>query len=94
MNSDAGIVAQVQAAIAAEPKPVHVPREPKPVVALEQMAAQEAARKLSQVSVSAPAIHWMVSPDLHALLKVKLHLGPELSWRVADVLSWGMTPVV
>ena len=66
----------------------------KPVVALELMAAQEAARKLSQVSVSAPAIHWMVSPDLHALLKAKLHLGPELSWRVADVLSWGMTPVV
>jgi len=32
VNSDAAKVAQVQAAIAAEPKPVHVPREPQPVV--------------------------------------------------------------
>jgi len=33
VNSDAGKVAAVQAAIAAEPKPVHVPRErPAPVV--------------------------------------------------------------
>jgi ribonuclease E len=32
VNSDAAKVAQVQAAIAAESKPVHVPREPQPVV--------------------------------------------------------------
>ncbi len=32
INSDADKVAQVQAAIAAEPKPIHVPREIKPVV--------------------------------------------------------------
>ena len=32
VQSDANKVAQVQAAIAAEPQPVHVPREPKPVV--------------------------------------------------------------
>lgn len=32
VNSNAEKVAQVQAAIAAEPKPIHVPREPKPVV--------------------------------------------------------------
>jgi len=32
VNSDAEKVAQVQAAIAAEPKPIHVPREIKPVV--------------------------------------------------------------
>jgi ribonuclease E len=32
VNSNADKVAQVQAAIAAEPKPVHVPREPKIVV--------------------------------------------------------------
>lgn len=35
VNSNADKVAQVQAAIAAEPKPVHVPREPKPAVVLE-----------------------------------------------------------
>ncbi len=36
VNSDAEKVAQVQAAIAAEPAPVHVPREPKPPVALDE----------------------------------------------------------
>jgi len=35
VNSDAEKVAQVQAAIAAEPAPVRVPREPKPPVALD-----------------------------------------------------------
>jgi len=35
VNSNAEKVAQVQAAIAAEPKPVHVPREPKPPVVLD-----------------------------------------------------------
>ncbi|MBT9465689.1 Rne/Rng family ribonuclease [Hydrogenophaga sp.] len=35
VNSNADKVAQVQAAIAAEPKPVHVPREPKPAVVLD-----------------------------------------------------------
>lgn len=36
VNSDATKVAQVQAAIAAEPKPVHVPREPKPAPVLDE----------------------------------------------------------
>ena len=36
VNSDAGKVAAVQAAIAAEPKPIHVPREPKPVVLVDE----------------------------------------------------------
>ncbi len=36
VNSNAEKVAQVQAAIAAEPKPVHVPREPKPPVVLDE----------------------------------------------------------
>ena len=36
VNSNADKVAQVQAAIAAEPQPVHVPREPKPAVVLDQ----------------------------------------------------------
>lgn len=35
VNSNADKVAQAQAAIAAEPKPVHVPREPKPTVVLD-----------------------------------------------------------
>jgi ribonuclease E len=36
VNSNAEKVAQVQAAIAAEPKPIHVPREPKPVVVMDE----------------------------------------------------------
>ncbi|MBX3608553.1 MAG: Rne/Rng family ribonuclease [Hydrogenophaga sp.] len=36
VNSDAEKVAQVQAAIAAEPKPVHVPREPRPPVVVDE----------------------------------------------------------
>jgi len=36
VNSDAAKVAQVQAAIAAEPKPIHVPREIKPVVLVDE----------------------------------------------------------
>ena len=36
VNSDAAKVAQAQAAIAAEPKPVHVPREPKPPVLIDE----------------------------------------------------------
>ena len=35
VNSNAEKVAQVQAAIAAEPKPIHVPREPRPPVVLD-----------------------------------------------------------
>lgn len=36
VQSDTDKVAQVQAAIAAEPKPIHVPREPKPTVQLDE----------------------------------------------------------
>ena len=36
VNSDADKIAQAQAAIAAEPKPVHVPRERPPVVQIDQ----------------------------------------------------------
>lgn len=36
VHSDSDKVQQAQAAIAAEPKPIHVPREPKPVVALDE----------------------------------------------------------
>ena len=36
VNSDADKVAVVQAAIAAEPKPVHVPRERPPAVVLDE----------------------------------------------------------
>jgi ribonuclease E len=36
VNSDADKVAAVQAAIAAEPKPVHVPRERPPVVVVDE----------------------------------------------------------
>jgi ribonuclease E len=36
VNSDADKVAAVRAAIAAEPKPVHVPRERPPVVVIDE----------------------------------------------------------
>ena len=36
VNSDANKVAAVQAAIAAEPKPVHVPRERPPAVVIDE----------------------------------------------------------
>ena len=36
VNSDADKIAAVQAAIAAEPQPVHVPRERQPVVTLDE----------------------------------------------------------
>ena len=36
VQSDSQKIAQVQAAIAAEPKPIHVPREPKPAVVLDE----------------------------------------------------------
>ena len=36
VNSDAEKVAQVQAAIAAEPAPIHAPREPKPPVVVDE----------------------------------------------------------
>jgi ribonuclease E len=36
VNSDADKIAQAQAAMAAEPKPVHIPRERPPVVQIDQ----------------------------------------------------------
>ena len=36
IQSDTDKVAQAQAAIAAEPKPVHVQREPKPVAVIDE----------------------------------------------------------
>jgi ribonuclease E len=51
VNSDAERVAQVQAAIAAEPKPLHVPRERAPAVELDEgpLVLVETRRDLSQV---------------------------------------------
>ena len=53
VNSDAGKVAQVQAAIAAEPRPVHVPREPKPPVTLDEgpLVLVETRKDLSQLKL-------------------------------------------
>lgn len=53
VNSDATKVAAVQAAIAAEPKPVHVPRErPAPMVIDEgPLVLVETRRDLSQVKL-------------------------------------------
>ena len=51
IQSDTDKVAQAQAAIAAEPKPVHVPREPKPVAMIDEgpLVLVETRKDLSQL---------------------------------------------
>jgi ribonuclease E len=53
VGSDATKVAAVQAAMAAEPKPVHVPREPKPPVVIDEgpLVLVETRKDLSQVTL-------------------------------------------
>ncbi len=53
INSDASKVAEIQAAIAAEPKPIHVPREPKPVVLVDEgpLVLVETRKDLRDVSL-------------------------------------------
>ena len=53
VNSDADKVAAVRAAIAAEPKPVHVPRERPPVVVIDEgpLVLVETRKDLSQVTL-------------------------------------------
>ena len=53
VNSNAQRVAEVQAAIAAEPKPIHVPREIKPVVLIDEgpLVLVETRKDLSKVTL-------------------------------------------
>nr|WP_295130878.1 Rne/Rng family ribonuclease [uncultured Roseateles sp.] len=53
VNSDAEKIRAAQEAIAAEPKPVHVPREPKPVVSIEEgpLVLVETRKDLGQVKL-------------------------------------------
>ena len=53
VNSNADRVAQVQAAIAAEPKPIHVPREVQPVVLVDEgpLVLVETRKDLSDVKL-------------------------------------------
>lgn len=53
VNSDADKVAAVQAAIAAEPKPVRVPRERPPAVVLDEgpLVLVETRKDLKQLNV-------------------------------------------
>ena len=53
VNSDADKIAQAQAAIAAEPKPVHVPRERAPLVLIDEgpLVLVETRKDLSQVTL-------------------------------------------
>ncbi|GAB4560981.1 MAG: hypothetical protein Tsb007_25050 [Rhizobacter sp.] len=53
VNSDADKIRAVQEAMAREPKPVHVPREPKPVVAVDEgpLVLVETRKDLSQVKL-------------------------------------------
>lgn len=53
VNSDAERIRQVQEAIAQEPKPVHVPRERKPVVVLDEgpLVLVETRKDLTQVTL-------------------------------------------
>ena len=54
VNSDADKVATVQAAIAAEPRPIHVPRERPPAVVLDEgpLVLVETRKDLSQVQLA------------------------------------------
>ncbi|MBC7994477.1 MAG: ribonuclease E/G, partial [Rhizobacter sp.] len=51
VNSDADKIRAVQEAMAREPKPVHVPREPNPVVAVDEgpLVLVETRKDLSQI---------------------------------------------
>ena len=53
VNSDADKVAAVQAAIAAEPQPIHVPREPRPMVVVDDgpLVLVETRKDLRQVTL-------------------------------------------
>lgn len=53
VNSDAAKIAAVQAAIAAEPKPIHVPRERPPVVVADEgpLVLVETRRDLSAMKL-------------------------------------------
>ncbi|MNP99536.1 hypothetical protein D3C85_121690 [compost metagenome] len=53
VNSDAERIAQARAAIAAEPKPVHVPRERPPVIVLDEgpLVLVETRRDLGSMSL-------------------------------------------
>ncbi|MEX1165447.1 MAG: Rne/Rng family ribonuclease [Hydrogenophaga sp.] len=53
VNSNADRIAEVQAAIAAEPKPVHVPREIKPMVLIDEgpLVLVETRKDLSKVTL-------------------------------------------
>ncbi|RQO57401.1 ribonuclease E/G [Paucibacter sp. KBW04] len=53
VNSDAEKIRAAQEAIAAEPKPVHVPREPKPVVVLDEgpLVLVETRKDLAQIKL-------------------------------------------
>ena len=53
VNSDAEKIRQAQEAIAAEPKPVHVPRERPPLVTLDEgpLVLVETRKDLSQIKL-------------------------------------------
>jgi ribonuclease E len=53
VNSDADKIAAAQAAIAAEPKPVHVPRERPPLVVVDEgpLVLVETKKDLSQLTL-------------------------------------------
>ena len=53
VNSDADKIAAVQAAIAAEPKPVHVPRERAPAVVINEgpLVLVETRKDLNSISL-------------------------------------------
>lgn len=53
VNSDADKIAAAQAAIAAEPKPVHVPRERPPLVIVDEgpLVLVETKKNLSQLNL-------------------------------------------
>ena len=54
---------------------------------LELTAAQEALKKLANISTGASELLWRVGPDVMEVVRRKLHLGPGLLWREAEGLG-------
>jgi len=53
VNSDGDKMAAVRAAMAAEPRPIHVPREPRPPVVIDEgpLVLVETRKDLSQITL-------------------------------------------
>ena len=76
--------------VAAYSRELVPPELQKSVALLEITAIQEALKKVPYVALYADALEVRVSPEVAQVFKSKLHLGPELTWRVCDISAYGL----